>query len=300
LFKEVDWNSATYLVKPGTASSADWLKAIDTAIVMGASMDSALLKQGVMAHHEAISHVNKFRTVSSKADIEAITAAIGRMIASVPEGQTMDVYNAFNNLVSGDVPEYLMATVKEEDAKKAYEALLVFKDVVKANPITPTVPATPEALSGKLGEIGAAAGQLSSAAYPFVKDIDWTSDLALKPLPGVAPYSVLKAIDKALVMGASMDGSLLKEAAEAHHKAIGSVNSQLVTSEADFEAVNAALGKVIASVPTSQVLDVYNAFGKIVDPVVPSYLYSSVNPADATAAYNGLLLFKDAVKAAQR
>merc|ERR550534_3047363 len=132
-----------------------------------------------------------------------------------------------------------------------------FKDVVKAHPITPAAASTPAALSGKLGAIDGAAGKLASAAYPLVKDVDWTSDLALKPLPGVSPNQALKAIDKALVMGASMDGKLLKEAAEAHHKAIGSVD------------------------------------GKIVSPVVPNFLYSTVNPGDAQAAYAALLNFKD-------
>merc|ERR1712063_151796 len=168
-------------------------------------------------------------------DFEAINAALGRMIASVPESQTMDVYNAFSGLTSGDVPTFLMSTVNEADAKTAYAALLEFKDVVKANPITPTTPSTPAALSGKLGAIDAAAGKLSSAAYPLIKDVDWTSDLALKPLPGASPQQVLKAIDKALVMGSAMDGAALKEAAEAHHKAIGSIDASLVTSESDFE-----------------------------------------------------------------
>merc|ERR1711870_216735 len=146
------------------------------------------------------------------------------MIASVPTSQTMDVYNAFSGLVDSKVPSYLMSTVKEEDAKKAYSALMAFKDVVKANPITPSTPSTPAALSGKLGAIDAAAGKLSSAAYPLIKDVDWTSDLSLKPLPGASPNQVLKAIDKALVMGASMDGALLKDAAKARSKAIGSVD----------------------------------------------------------------------------
>merc|ERR1712050_617393 len=193
-----------------------------------------------------------------------------------------------------------MSTVKEQDAKAAYAAFLEFKDVVKKNPIKPAEPAMPAALSSKLGAVEAAAGKLSSAAYPLIKDVDWTSDLSLKPLPGASPNQVLQAIDKALVMGASMDGKLLKEAAEAHHKAIGSSDAKLVTSASDFAAVNAALGKVIASVPTSQVMDVYNAFGKIVNPVIPNYLFSSVNPADAQAAYAALLSFKDVVKAAQR
>merc|ERR1712176_1197157 len=96
-------------------------------------------------------------------DFEAVTAALGRMIASVPESQTMDVYNAFGALVSKDVPPYLMSTVKEADAKAAYAALMEFKDFVKSHPITPTTPSTPAALSGKLGAIDAAAGKLSSA-----------------------------------------------------------------------------------------------------------------------------------------
>merc|ERR1712125_188651 len=147
--------------------------------------------------------------------------------------------------------------------------------------------------------IGVAAGKLSAAAYPLLKDVDWTSDLALKPLPGASPQQVLKAVDKALVMGAAMDGAALKEAAEAHHKAIGSVDAKLVTSASDFEAINAGLGKAIASVPTSKVMDVFNAFAGITGLVIPNYLYSSVNANDAQAAYNALLEFKDVVKAAR-
>merc|ERR1712193_510348 len=158
------------------------------------------------------------------ADFEAINAAIGRMIASVPESQTMDVYNAFSALVPAEVPQYLMSTVNEADAKRAYSALMAFKDVVKANPITPQVKETPTALSGKLGAIDAAAAKLSAAS----------------------------------------------------------------------------LGKVIASVPSSQVMDVFNAFSKITGPQVPSNLFSMVSPSEATAAYDAFIKFKDVVKAAQR
>merc|ERR1712226_101344 len=252
--------------------------------------DADLLKKGVMAHHKAIGATSESNPVLSKGDFEAINAALGRMIASVPESQTMDVYNAFSSLVSGDVPPYLMSTVKEADAKAAYAALMDFKDVVKAHPITATTPAS-SVSSDAASKIGAAAGKLSSAAYPFLKDVDWSSDLALKPLPGASAQAVLKAIDKALVMGAAMDGAALKEAAMAHHKAIGSVDAKLVTSASDFEAINAGLGKAIASVPTSKVMDVYNAFAGITGPVIPNYLYSSVNANDAQAAYNALLEF---------
>merc|ERR1712232_841799 len=146
-------------------------------------------------------------------------------------------------------------------------------DIVKAHPITESTPAS-SVSSGAASKIGAAAGKLSSAAYPFLKDVDWSSDLALKPLPGASPQAVLKAIDKALVMGAAMDGAALKEAAEAHHKAIGSIDASLVTTQSDFEAINSGLGKATASVPTSKVMDVYNAFSGILSPVVPNYLFS--------------------------
>merc|ERR1711866_29448 len=266
---------------------------------MGASMDSKLLKAAVEAHHKAVGSAGS-SGLTSKADYEAINAALGRAIASVPESQVMDVYNSFSSLVSGDVPSYLMSTVKEADAKAAYAALMDFKDVVKANPITPTAPSTPAALSSKLGAIDGAASKLSAAAYPLIKDVDWTSDLSLKPLPGASPQTVMKAVDKMIVMGAAMDGGALKEAAEAHVKAINGVDAKGVLSQSDFEAINAGLGKAIASVPTSKVMDVYNAMsGVIGSSPVPNYLYSQVNPQDAQAAYNALLEFKDVVKAAR-
>merc|ERR1712117_562712 len=158
----------------------------------GAKMDPELLKKGAMAHHKAIGAVSEQNPVMSKADFEAINAAIGRLIASVPESQTMDVYNTVAALVPAEVPKYLMSTVNEADAKKAYESFLTFKDVVKANPITPTVADTPAALAGKLGPIDAAAKKLSDASYPFIESAPWDSDLYLKPLPGVSPNAAMK------------------------------------------------------------------------------------------------------------
>merc|ERR1719324_781599 len=293
--KEVPWNSNLYNLNPGSADAVSWAKAIGKMIAMGAQMDPKLLKAGADAHHAAIGGLPA-SGVCSEAQLTAINAAIGRMIASVPESKTMDVYNSVGALVDSKVPEYLMSTVKEADAKAAYAALVDFAGVVKANPITPSTPAS--SVSG--GSIGAAAGKLSAAAYPFIKDVDWTSDLFLKPVPGADPQKVMKAVDKMIVMGSAMDGAALKEAAQAHVKAIDGVDAKGVLSQSDFEAINAGLGKAIASVPTSKVMDVYNSMaGLIGSSPVPNYLYSTVNPQDAQAAYNALLEFKDVVKAAR-
>lgn len=298
--KDVDWNSMLYLQRPGGSGSAlDWLRAVDKAIEMGVQMDSKLLKDAAMAHHKAIGTVDA-NGVMSQASFAEINAGIGRLIASVPEDTTMGVYNSFKDLVGSDVPEYLMSTVKADDARLAYTQLLNFKDVVKAHPITPTAPPAPKLAADKLSAIDSAAIKLSEASYPFIKDVDWTSDLYTRPLPGVTAKEALKAIDKAIVMGASMDGKLLKEAAEAHHKAIASVDGKGVTSQADYTEVNAALGKLIASVPKSQVMDVYNGFAKITDPNIPNKLYSMVgSPLEPIAAYKALLEFTNVVKAAQ-
>ena len=133
-----------------------------------------------------------------------------------------------------------------------------------------------------------------------MKEVDWLSDIYLKPLLGAASAQLLKAMDKAIVMGSAMDGNLLKAAAEAHHKAIGSIDGKGVTSAADYEALNAALGRVVASVPTSKVMDVYNAFAAVVNPAIPNKMFSMVSPLDANAAAKAFYDFKDVVKAAQR
>jgi len=265
-------------------------------IVMGAQADPKLLKAAADAHHKAIGSVSEPNGVTSKADWEAVNAALGRVIASVPEATVMDVYNAVSQITDPGVPAYMKSLVNGADADKAYSAFLEFKDAVKASQVSSAGPAA-SAPSGDA--IGKAAEKLSTASYPFMKSVDWLSPLYLKPLPGVSAQASLKAIDKAIVLGSAMDGNLLKAAAEAHHKAIGSIDANGVTSAADFEAVNAALGRTIASVPASKVMDVYNAFSGVVGSQVPNKLFSTVDPLAANAAAKAFYEFKDVVKASR-
>merc|ERR1719461_766729 len=246
--KEVPWNSGLYNVNPGTADAASVTKAIGKMIAMGAAMDSKLLAAGADAHHKAISGLSA-NGVCSESQLTAINAALGRMIASVPESTTMDVYNSVSEIVDPKVPAYLMSTVKEADAKAAYAALIDFTKVVKANPITPSSDVS-KVSSSAAASISAASGKLSAAAYPFIKDIDWMDSLYSKPIPGKSPQEAMKAVDKMIVMGSKMDGASLKEAALAHAKAIQGMDAKGVLSQADFEAINTGLGKAIASAGT--------------------------------------------------
>merc|ERR1712241_107892 len=295
--KEVDWNNGIYLQAPGKFQPLEALKAIDKIIVLGAAADPKALKTAVDAHHKAVGSISGPNGMTSKADWEAVNAALGRVFASVPEATVMDVYNAVSAITDPGVPAYLKSKVNAGDAENAYAAFLQFKDVVKANQVasaaTPDVAATGDS-------IGMAAAKLSTESYPFLKSVDWTSPIYMKPLPGVSAEKALKAVDKAIVMGSAMDGSLLKQAAAAHHKAIGSIDAKGVTSAADFEAVNAALGRVVASVPKTKVTDVYNAFSGVVGADIPNNLFSLADPLAASAAAKAFYEFKDVVQAAQR
>lgn len=296
--KEVDWNNGLFLQAPGKLQPLKALEAIDKMIVFGAQADPKLLKAAADAHHKAIGSVSGPTGMTSKADWEAVNAALGRVFASVPESTVMDVYNSVSAITDPGVPAYMKSKVNGADAEKAYAAWLEFKDVVKANQVS-AAGASASVPSGG-DTVGEAAKKLSAESYPFLQDIDWLSSIYLKPLPGVSATKALKAVDKAIVMGSAMDGNLLKAAAEAHHKAIGSIDAKGVTSSADYEAVNAALGRAVASVPTSKVMDVYNAFAGIVDGSIPNNMFASVDPLHAQAAAKAFYEFKDVVKAAQR
>ena len=187
-------------------------------------------------------------------------------------------------------------------------ALVVFTGLRHAFVPAPARSAAPMAAAGgMLSMLGAqaahadkiddAAKKLSEASYPFLKEIDWTSDVFAK-VPTQNPAAIMKAIDKMIVMGSAMDGAALKAGGEAHHKAIASMDGSLVTSLEDYTAINAAIGHMVASAGQAKTMDVYNAIAKfnLGKDIVP-YMMSKVNAADAKAAYVAFLEFKNAVKA---
>merc|ERR1712019_80538 len=129
---------------------------------------------------------------------EAVNAALGRVIPSVPESTVMDVYNSVSAITDSGVPAYMKSLVNGADAEKAYSAFLTFKDVVKKNQVASAGPAASPPSGDKIGE---AAKKLSDASYPFLKEVDWTSNLYMKPLPGVTAQQALNAVDKTIVLG---------------------------------------------------------------------------------------------------
>ena len=146
--------------------------------------------------------------------------------------------------------------------------------------------APPSAAPWPNAQIGEAAKKLWDASYPLLKNIDWLSNMYTKPLPGTSVIQSLKAVDTTIVMGNARYGNLLKAAAEANHKAIGSIDAKGVTAASDYEAVNSALGYAGASVPTSKVMDDYSAGPGILNEAVPNKLVSAGTPLAAKAFWS--------------
>merc|ERR1712217_625340 len=171
-------------------------------------------------------------------------------------------YEAVKALVDPRVPEYLMVKVNEKDAKAAYEALIEFTEVVKANPIAPTAPVTTVSSSDS-ASIEAAASELGKASYPFIQGINWMDDLYTKPVPGKSAQDVMPAIDAMIVLGTKMDSAALQEAARAHVSAIEGMDASGVLKQGDYEAILAGIGKAIAGATTGNVMDVYYEMSRL-------------------------------------
>merc|ERR1712216_473483 len=138
---------------------------------------------------------------------------------------------------------------------------------------------------------------MGEASYPFLKSVPWNSDLYAK-FPA-DPQKTLKAIDKALVMAASMDGKALQAAVEAHHKAISSMDGKGVTSLSDYTAIVDTLGRVVAGVPEQQTKDVFYAFADIAPKNLPEYIFKTIDGAAAYKAGAAFFEFKDTIKFAR-
>jgi hypothetical protein len=281
--KGVDWSDDVYQLPTPGKSAQETLKAVDKMILMGIQMDGVALKEAARAHAKAIAYMDA-KGVLRQADFEDILSGLGKAISSVPESMVMDVYNEMTKLAGEDtgIPAYLFSKQNPVDALAAYAGLMQFKDTVRAY--------QPDAIK-------AAAAKLSNAAYPFFQQVPWDSaDFLMNPGKANA-IDWAKAIAKVIDMGASMDGELVKAGCEVHHSAIVSLGEDNVCSQRQLTDIFSAIGHMIASVPESKTMDVYNSVMALMDPGAPKYLMSKVNESDAKKAYAALLEFVEVVKA---
>jgi hypothetical protein len=149
----IDWMDELYGKTIPGKSAQDTLQAVDKMIVMGSQMDWPVLQEAALAHVGAIERMDK-KGVLTQGDFKAVLAGLGKAISSVPASSVMDVYDEVGKVAgeSSGIPAYVYAKQNPAHAMTAYSALMQFKDTVRAY--------QPDA-------IGAAAAELSKAAYPL-------------------------------------------------------------------------------------------------------------------------------------
>lgn len=97
------------------------------------------------------------------------------------------------------------------------------------------------------------------------------------------PKAVATAFDKVLESGLTMDPKLIQAAVAAHDKALDNAinNPGLVTSKADWAAVNEALARMIGSADPGKFKALLTAFPQNAD--LQLALFAANNPVDAKA-----------------
>ncbi|CAE7870499.1 unnamed protein product, partial [Symbiodinium necroappetens] len=150
--------------------------------------------------------------------------------------------------------------------------------------------------------IGDAAAKFSDATYPIAEKINWGNTPIISSYFATEsarnPKAVAGAVDKLLESGLTMDPALIKAAVAAHDKALKSAasNPNLMTSKADFAAVNEALARMIASANKDKFYKLLDAFPD--NKQLQMDLYNQNDKAKAQAAYQAFKDLTSAVKAA--
>ena len=299
--QKIDWGNtpiiSNYFATESARNPKSVAKAVDELLESGLTMDPKLIKEAVAAHDKALkSAASDPNLVASKEDFAAVNEAIARMIASANKDKFYKLLDAFP-----DNKQLQMDLYNQNDKIQAQSAFQAFKDLTAAVKAASTngaqaLPVTPE--TG--GPIGQAAAKFSEATYPLAAKIDWgnTQQITkyISEVSAKNPKAVAAAFDKVLESGLTMDPKLIQAAVAAHEKAIDSAitNPGLMTSKADWAAVNEALARMIASADPGQFRALLNAFPQNAD--LQMALFAANNPDDAKAAYETFVALTEAVK----
>jgi len=300
--QKIDWGKtpaiAQYIAEVSAKNPKQTAKAVDKLLEAGLTMDPALVKAAVKAHSKAITGaVNQKGLVASKADFTAVNEALARMIASADKEKFFYLLTAFPG--NKELQMELFSKNDPAQAQAAYEAFVELTDAVRAASTNGAKPFK-TAATATGGSIGDAAQKFSDATYPLVSKIDWGNTPLISKYIAEAsakdPKGVARAVAKTLDVGASMDMKLVGAAVAAHDKAIDNAlgNPGLVTSKADWAAVNEALARLIKSADPNKFKALLKAFPGNAD--LQMNLFAANNADDAKAAYTTFVELTQAVK----
>merc|ERR1711920_961954 len=127
-----------------------------------------------------------------------------------------------------------------------------------------------------------AAKKLADTSYPMVKATDWATTDVLDKYMATVPTT--KEFSKAILeLSVNLDPKLVKDAVQAHKKAVDSMGPDFVTPLKNHEEVTVALAKIFAATP-----DVGN---------LNAAWYAQMPKADADATFQAFKDLAEVVKA---
>merc|ERR1719512_421372 len=143
--------------------------------------------------------------------------------------------------------------------------------------------------------VDSAAKKLADLSYPMVKATDWATtgvlDKDVASVPTTPEFS--KAI---LELSVSLDPKLVKDAVQAHKKAVEAMGPNFVTPLKNHEEVTTALAKMFAAAPADKIKAVFDATPGRDD--LNAAWYAQMPKADADATFVAFKELAEAVKAA--
>merc|ERR1712066_557329 len=134
-----------------------------------------------------------------------------------------------------------------------------------------------------------AAKKLADTSYPMVKATDWaTTDVLDKDMASVP---TTKEFSKAILeLSVNLDPTLVKNAVQAHKKAVDAMGPDFVAPLRNHEEVTVALAKMFAAAPKDKIKAVFDATPGVQDLNAAWYAQMPQAHLDAVSAVDGQLL----------
>jgi hypothetical protein len=146
-------------------------------------------------------------------------------------------------------------------------------------------------------DVNSAAKKLADLSYPMVKATDWATTGVLDKY--VASVPTTKEFSKAILeLSVSLDPKLVKDAVQAHKKAVEAMGPNFVTPLKNHEEVTTALAKMFAAAPSDKIKAVFDATPGRDD--LNAAWYAQMPKADADATFVAFKELAEAVKAAPK
>merc|ERR1712039_366512 len=145
--------------------------------------------------------------------------------------------------------------------------------------------------------VDSAAKKLADLSYPMVKATDWATTGVLDKYMASVPTT--KEFSKAILeLSTSLDPKLVKNAVQAHKKAVEAMGPNFITPLKNHEEVTTALAKMFAAAPADKIKAVFDATPSVES--LNGAWYAQMPKADADATFVAFKELAEAVKAAPK